>query len=332
MRSSGYIISALALVNGALAWGELGHRTVAYIAYSQLTEPTRKYVENVLAMKKGEDISDIAIWADAVRREKKYSAPWHYIGRGKFFYVCASKQTHMLNLWKDQQDAPPTQCSINYPQDCSQKEGCIVSALGNHTRIFVDSSPSLSANRKEALSFVIHFFGDIHQPLHAENMFRGGNDLPVCFRGNCDKWTNLHSVWDDFIPRTMANVKIDPVTGEPPVGEEKAVAKKWAEELFKRRGPGSPYERGCVDVTRVEFCATSWAVESNGLVCSYVMSKGIDWLRGRDLGGDYYTGAIPIVEGQIVRAGVRLADYLEAMVIASKELAAERSISGALEL
>jgi hypothetical protein len=93
MRSSGYIISALTFVNSALAWGELGHRTVAYIAYSQLTEPTRKYVDNVLALKKGEDISDIAIWADAVRREKKYSAPWHYIGRGKLSYFNVSKNT-----------------------------------------------------------------------------------------------------------------------------------------------------------------------------------------------------------------------------------------------
>jgi hypothetical protein len=185
------------------------------------------------------------------------------------------------------------------------------------------------------LFYVIHFFGDIHQPLHAENMFRGGNDLPACFKGICEgKWghVNLHSVWDDFIPRQITGVKIDPVTGEPPIGEEKAVAKKWAEDLFKRRGPGSPFERGCVDVKRVEFCAASFAVESNGLVCSYVMAKGIDWLRGRDLGNEYYTGAIPVVEGQIFRAGIRLADWLEAMVKASKVMEAENSVSGSLEL
>jgi len=84
MRASHYVASLLTLLNGALAWGELGHRTVAYIAYSQLSNATRKYVDTVMALDKSQDISDIAIWADAVRRERKYSAPWHFIGRGVF--------------------------------------------------------------------------------------------------------------------------------------------------------------------------------------------------------------------------------------------------------
>ena len=52
-----------------------------------------------------------------------------------------------------------------------------------------------SAARTDALRFVLHFLGDIHQPLHTEALDRGGNGIKVCFDSACSK-ENLHSTWD----------------------------------------------------------------------------------------------------------------------------------------
>ena len=48
-------------------------------------------------------------------------------------------------------------------------------------------------NRKEALEFLIHFLGDVTQPLHDEAEALGGNEIDVTWKG---AKTNLHACWD----------------------------------------------------------------------------------------------------------------------------------------
>jgi len=60
-----------------------------------------------------------------------------------------------------------------------------------------------------------------------------------------------------------------------------------------------------------EGTAMGWARESNGLVCEAVMPGGWEELEGRELEGEYYDGAIGVVEKQVARAGVRLARWLD---------------------
>lgn len=47
-----------------------------------------------------------------------------------------------------------------------------------------------------ALRFMVHLFGDAHQPLHLTGRARGGNDIWIRFEGRKAK---LHSVWDTLI-------------------------------------------------------------------------------------------------------------------------------------
>jgi S1/P1 Nuclease len=54
----------------------------------------------------------------------------------------------------------------------------------------------------------------------------------------------------------------------------------------------------CIDPSNIEECALSWAKESNSYTCSYVYREGYD--QG-DLAGDYFTGAVPIVETQVAK-------------------------------
>jgi hypothetical protein len=75
----------------------------------------------------------------------------------------------------------------------------------------------------------------------------------------------------------------------------------------------------CDDVGDAERCGVEWAKESNQLVCEYVLAPGLEWVRGNDLGGDYYEGAVGVVELQIARAGVRLAAWVNAIAAVSVE-------------
>ena len=45
-----------------------------------------------------------------------------------------------------------------------------------------------------SLKFLIHFIGDVHQPLHLTNRDRGGNQFTVRFEG---RTMNLHGLWDN---------------------------------------------------------------------------------------------------------------------------------------
>lgn len=60
-----------------------------------------------------------------------------------------------------------------------------------------------------------------------------------------------------------------------------------------------------MDVTDGEASAMVWAADSNAYVCSTVLVDGLSEVESADLGGDYYTAAIPIVNLQIAKAGYR---------------------------
>ncbi|KIW08289.1 uncharacterized protein PV09_01207 [Verruconis gallopava] len=287
MRLLRFTVLLTALLQHALGWGGLGHQTVAYLAYEFLGSDTRSYLEDLLANNQGFDFADAATWPDAIRNRRPYSKPWHYI---------------------DGRDSPPSQCGIKYPDDCGDnpEDGCIITAIANQTAIFTDTSQPDNL-RKEALMYLMHFIGDIHQPLHTEDAYRGGNELDVCFGRACSR-VNLHSVWDTYIPHKIVGLR-----SSADKAEEKSAAKSWADKLFGA-AVGVHLVDECHDLTDSEKCSLLWARETNRLVCSYVLKKPIDWLESHDLSQEYYEGAKPLVEKAITAAGVRLAGWLEAMV------------------
>ena len=177
-----------------------------------------------------------------------------------------------------------------------------MSAINQQTAAFIDPStdPTL---RQEALKFILHFIGDIHQPLHVENMERGGNEISVCWHKACHH--NLHSVWDTTIPHQICGLKTSPSPAE-----EKQASQSWATQLSG--GSSNSWETiaellaaECSQVSSPDTCSLAWANEANGFVCSYVLKNGADWFQGRDLSTDYYDGAAPVVEYLVGKAGVR---------------------------
>ncbi|OCK74962.1 phospholipase C/P1 nuclease, partial [Lepidopterella palustris CBS 459.81] len=287
MRSAN-LFFLLSAAQGVYSWGDLGHRTVAYLAQKYLTNDGAQLVSNLLG---GEDISDAALWADTIKRRHGYTftAEWHYI---------------------DAKDDPPTTCGVKYSRDCKANPGCVVSAIANMTGRVNDAS--LDADQQtEALKYIIHFIGDIHQPLHTEAMDRGGNGIPVCFDSRCSH-TNLHGIWDKEILHKRIGLKESAKDAEI-----QPAAAKWADALFSgNSATGLTTVDECTDVSAAQTCALAWATEANAYICSYVLKNGADWLEQNDLGGDYFDGAAPIVDDMISKAGIRLGAWLNALAAA----------------
>ncbi|BCS04904.1 S1/P1 nuclease [Aspergillus luchuensis] len=276
-------------VQPAIAWGDVGHRAIAYLAEKHLTRTGSDLVNELLANDKGFDISDAATWADTIKWKRPLTRPLHYINPN---------------------DEPPNSCSVSYPDDCPA-EGCIISLMANMTHQITDKKAN-ETEKKEALMFLIHLFGDLHQPLHVTGVARGGNDIRVCFdaKAPCDddnkKW-NLHSVWDTAIPHKINGIKHS-LKHNP----ERLASAKWADRLHQENRP-RPIDTECAITRQPLKCIKKWATESNQLNCDFVMERGIEWLEENDLGGEYYEVAAPIVDEQIFKAAIRLAGWINAL-------------------
>lgn len=171
------------------------------------------------------------------------------------------------------------------------------------------------ANRaNRALMFLVHFLGDITQPLHDEAIEVGGNDVDVTFQGFSD---NLHADWDTFMPEVRA--------GDATL----ANAQTWANTLITEINSGIFKSQAASwiagdTIDDVVTTATRWATDANAFVCSVVMPNGIPALQKGDLYPTYYDSAIPTIELQLAKAGYRLANWLDMIFTAN---VAKRSLN-----
>ena len=189
----GPIASLLWLIAApALSWGELGHQLVGELAQQQLTKKASTRVQELLRNEASPTLAGVAMWADHLRAADperfKATSRWHYV------------------------NMPEGTCSFVASRDCPDG-ACVLAAIEAQTRLLRDSTQSLEA-RRDALKFLVHFVGDVHQPFHSSNRpDKGGNDFQISLRTDIppeeyarDRYkngvmaTNLHSVWDYYVP------------------------------------------------------------------------------------------------------------------------------------
>ncbi len=164
------LLLGLTLATAAHGWTAFGHRLVAQLAYDRLSPATRAQVDALLALEPGADIRNIASWADEIRKQPGFEAT------GTLHYV----------------NFPYRSCAYEPARDCPDG-ACVVAALDRYSTALGDRTLP-GEKRLEALKFVVHFAGDIHQPMHAGNRDdRGGNRFQVNVNG---QGSNLHAVWD----------------------------------------------------------------------------------------------------------------------------------------
>jgi hypothetical protein len=269
------LLTALILVTVTEAldgWGPQGHHLVAKIAANHLSANARKNVTWLLG---DETLADVSIWADEYLSGNNQTSYWHYI------------------------NIPPNATSYDRDRDCPRQPGvaagsrldvwrdCVIDRIAYNEQRLADSKLD-RPDRAIALKFLVHFVGDLHQPLHALGVERGGNGILVsvfgsstCTYSSGDSFPcNLHSVWDSSL---VAHRRL---------GDEQYVTE--LEALIKRRGwtvanPGT---------------ATEWAMQSHALGRAALVAPRAD------IDEAYYRTQISVVDERLALGGLRLAALL----------------------
>jgi hypothetical protein len=156
------------------AWGAEGHHLVARIAWARMTPAARDAATSLLGGGMDAFVAS-STWADDVRSSRPETYNWHFV------------------------DIPADQPTYDAARDCqpTPRGDCVIAEIARARAEVVDAHRSAEL-RGESLKFLIHFVGDLHQPLHAvDNHDKGGNDVKVAaLRGAEGRATNLHSAWD----------------------------------------------------------------------------------------------------------------------------------------
>jgi nuclease S1 len=272
-----FLLSAVILVLpfSAGAWGFGQHRVIARIAEKHLTAEARAEVLAILGP--NTTLSDVSVWADLIKESRPHTGPWHYIN-------------YPLELDEPNFDA------MNTPR------GNVFSAI--ETRIAILRDPRSDRElRGDALKFLVHLVGDIHQPLHCGILRdRGGNTIRVLWRGEL---SNLHAIWDSGL-FPVEDSQVNRLT-ESLIED---ISPEEREEIME----GEPYD---------------WMVESHRLVretCypDQTNSAFQDSTRTPpQLSGEYIQRNRLVAERRVTEAGLRLAWLLNNILVAPSDLPSE---------
>ena len=250
------------------AWGGDGHRIVCGIAWQRLTEDGRALVARLLESNEEKTFVDACVWADFVRPDRPETYNYHFI------------------------NIPAGVSGMDMERDCSAPKRCAPWAIVHFGRMLGDGKVDPAA-RTEALKWVLHFVGDLHQPLHAGRPGDlGGNRVLVDFfgdAGRAERRNNLHSVWDSQMLRRAGM--------------------RWPEasnRLFEEIAEDEAKSWETLDVS-------DWADESYRIDEAFAYgeldAKGI-------IRNAYYKPAIGIAETQLMKGGVRLAHLINSAAAA----------------
>ena len=242
------------------------------IAANHLSPAAKRTVDSLLAP---QTLGDIASWADDVRSGFTQTGLWHYV------------------------NIPPEAKQYDRDRDCPRQPGvaagsrddawrdCIVDRIRYHEERLADTTLD-RADRAIALKFLVHFVGDIHQPLHASAIERGGNGILVRVFGSdtCGSDParrspcNLHSAWDSAM---VAHRALDDRSFAA------VLERRIRDEGLLNRPPGTPAD---------------WAMES------LVLSNTIMLPQQGNVDEAYYAKHIGVIEQRLALAGTRLSQVL----------------------
>jgi nuclease S1 len=255
----------------AAAWGPEGHSIVAEIAQRRLSPAAAGMVATLLGP--GHSLASIASWPDDMRDERPETYNWHFV------------------------DIPISVRAYNKERDCSldkKKGDCIILELG---RLKDELACGTGDKKIEALKFVVHFLGDIHQPLHTVDELAGGNLVKVDLfmrgetcTGTCEPKhvaSNFHAAWDgDLI---------------------KAMVWDWGHYVDRLEGEGGWLQSAEAHKTGIDGgTPEQWAIATHGYAPTVWMLRPADNV----LDDRYLRDVLPILDRQLGVAGLRLAKFL----------------------
>jgi hypothetical protein len=263
----------------ALAWGPLGHRTVGAVAEALLKPGVRAEVARLLA-DSGDGsgrpsaratLAEASVWADEIRGSEADHPTWHYDNTP----VCRGPA------------APSAWCPLG--QCASGRIETLVAQLADRTQPM--------EQRREALKWVAHLVGDLHQPLHAADYAQGGNLVHVELTGavHPSTWT-LHSAWDIRLASAALHAGVNQSPSSPVL--KSLIAHARSLPASERDAPVAEW------VAESNRLAREVALAYPGFACDRVPTEPVV------LSITYQKRAQRVITLQIARAGARLAAIL----------------------
>jgi hypothetical protein len=267
MRAISFRLPTLALAAAflwsgpAAAWERDGHRIVALIAAPYLTPAAKTQVQELLGGDPVATMMSAASWADEIADSRPETRGWHYAA------------------------VPVDQPAYDPARDCPDGN-CVVAQTERAYLTLADKTQPKAA-RAEALKFLIHLIGDIHQPLNCgDNGTNRGNDIKVTVEG---KDSTLYALWETAIV---------PVMGSDPTALATRFRKNITPQLRKSWFTGSVRD----------WCWESAQVAKTG---AYDDLRGAATENGRIIiSGDYPYEKANIASTQMKKAGVRLSGLI----------------------
>ncbi|KAL3510768.1 hypothetical protein ACH5RR_030169 [Cinchona calisaya] len=264
----------------AHGWGVDGHLTVCRIAQARLSDAAANAVKDLLPASADDDLGSLCSWADEVKFHYRWSSALHFI------------------------DTPDNLCTYQYTRDCKDENGikdrCVAGAINNYTTQLLsygNDAPS-QYNLTEALLFLAHFMGDIHQPLHVGfTSDKGGNTIDVHWY---TRKSVLHHVWDDNIIETAEQRYDNSDVNELIDALQKNITDEWADKV-KTWEACSSGKLPCPNV---------YASESIKAACNWAY-KGVS--ENSVLEDNYFLTRLPVVNLRLAQGGVRLAATLNSI-------------------
>ncbi|XVF84774.1 hypothetical protein PTKIN_Ptkin17bG0065600 [Pterospermum kingtungense] len=267
----------LITLNPTYGWGTDGHSIICRIAQSRLSEEAAAAVKQLLPKSAEDDLGSVCSWADQVKFRYRWSSALHFLNT-------------------------PDTCNYQYKRDCKDEDGelgrCVAGAINNYTSQLLSYNPAVSEpeyNLTEALLFLSHFMGDIHQPLHVGFASdKGGNTIDVHWYRRKEV---LHHVWDSNIIETAEerfyNSNVDAMVD----AIQQNIATEWKDQV-ERWETCSLHKTACPDI---------YASEGIKAACDWAY-KGVK--EESVLEDDYFLSRLPIVNWRLAQGGVRLAATL----------------------
>ncbi|KAL9234103.1 hypothetical protein vseg_009010 [Gypsophila vaccaria] len=277
----GVALVFLQMISGVFCWGQHGHYVTCKIAESYLSEDAQAAVKELLPESAEGDLAAVCSWPDlfAVRSHYYWSRALHFV------------------------DTPDFSCNYDYNRDCHDSSGrknrCVTGAIYNYTQQLQSAcqkpASEIRYNLTEALMFLSHFVGDVHQPLHCGFLGDlGGNKIKLHWYGHK---ANLHHVWDTEIIDTALKRFYKSELSIMIEAVQKNITENWSNDV-------ESWEE-CESNRTV--CPNPYASESVKLACRYAYKNATP---GSVLRDDYFLSRLPIVEKRLAQGGIRLAATL----------------------
>jgi len=307
MNNLSFLSLALVFACPAFPWGCLGHQVVGIIAFDELTPHARTMTARLLEGQPADPaprrfcppsrlvpVADLSNWADDIREVRKETAGWHFI------------------------DIPLGATRDHLNDACGTSGDCVTAAIRRQLEVL--GSATSPHEQAEALLFVIHFAGDLHQPLHAvSNNDRGGNCLPVKFfdrgpelnRTGAGYHPNLHSVWDTDMVDRIADGREPRAFAEALRLEFAAEMAQWKQQPVNLDDWAWESHQLAADTTYGKLPRAVPAEAPRRIESCTDQNVGERMFRlQEEINAKYFQASSPVIRLQLARAGTRLAILL----------------------